>query len=285
MPGQPSMMRTTRRRDRCDESPGAWKRPQRSALGRALTQGPSKQSSWNQRTRSAARAHGHHPVGVGLEAGEREPAEPGVLQPLDVALDVGMGPHGGVEFDRVALLRRCRSPSSGTRGRGTGCAGRRGGGALGGRSAGCRSGSLWSMISEVSSHTAAPSRGSPSWCDGRFPDRLDADGVADGGCDLGIRAGGDEEADVALPAGRQEPLGAPGRVGPHHDRPGDQARIVTDWWPVGDRAGSWAMAASRTLTWSATVLAPALPGRSTPDSASPVASAKQNIGWKPNPPL
>ena len=39
------------------------------------------------------------------------------------------------------------------------------------------------------------------------------------------------------------------------------------------------------VTWSATVLAPALPGRSSPESASPVASAKQNIGWKPNPPL
>src|SRR5579875_388124 len=45
------------------------------------------------------------------------------------------------------------------------------------------------------------------------------------------------------------------------------------------------MARSRTVTWSATVLAPALPGRSTPARVSPVASAKQNIGWKPKPPL
>ena len=34
--------------------PGAWKRPQRKALGCALAQVPSRQSSWNQRTRSAA---------------------------------------------------------------------------------------------------------------------------------------------------------------------------------------------------------------------------------------
>ena len=56
-------------------------------------------------------------------------------------------------------------------------------------------------------------------------------------------------------------------------------------WPVAIVAGSWAIAWSRTFKWSETVLAPALPGRSTPDSTSPVASAKQNIGWKPNPPL
>jgi hypothetical protein len=29
------------------------------------------------------------------------------------------------------------------------------------------------------------------------------------------------------------------------------------------------------------VLAPALPGRSSPEGTEPVASAKQNIGWKP----
>ena len=53
MPGQPSMMRTIRWRDRWMSRPGAWKMPQRRALGRALRHSPSKQSSWNQRTRSA----------------------------------------------------------------------------------------------------------------------------------------------------------------------------------------------------------------------------------------
>lgn len=54
--GQPSMMRTTRRRARWTSRPGAWKMPQRSAFGRASVQDPSKHSSWNQRTRSAASA-------------------------------------------------------------------------------------------------------------------------------------------------------------------------------------------------------------------------------------
>ena len=105
-------------------------------------------------------------------------------------------------------------------------------------------------------------------------------------CHLGIRPGGDEEGDVAGPAGGQEPVGAAGRVGPDHD--GSRGQLGSSPHPVAGRRltrGSWAMAASRTVTWSATVLAPALPGRRKPDSTSPVASAKQNIGWKPEPAL
>ena len=45
------------------------------------------------------------------------------------------------------------------------------------------------------------------------------------------------------------------------------------------------MASSNTSRLSAASLAAALPGRSRAASASPVASAKQNIGWNPNPPL
>ncbi len=45
------------------------------------------------------------------------------------------------------------------------------------------------------------------------------------------------------------------------------------------------MAASTTASWSAPEFAAALPGRSIPASASPEWSAKQNIGWKPYPPL
>ena len=46
---------------------------------------------------------GHQPVGVRLEAGEGKPAEPGLLQPADVAFDMGVGPHGDGEVDRVSL--------------------------------------------------------------------------------------------------------------------------------------------------------------------------------------
>ena len=45
------------------------------------------------------------------------------------------------------------------------------------------------------------------------------------------------------------------------------------------------MASSNTSRLSAASLAAALPGRSRAARASPVASAKQNIGWNPNPPL
>ena len=96
------------------QSTGAWKNDQRSAFGRDLASAPSRQSSWNQRTRSAARATTEEPVPVGLELGEGEPQEPRVLQPRDVLLDVGVGAHGR----RARPGRRpgrCRSPSSGTR--------------------------------------------------------------------------------------------------------------------------------------------------------------------------
>ena len=36
---------------------------------------------------------------MGLEAGEGGPAEAGVLQTLDVPLDMGVSPHGGIRFD------------------------------------------------------------------------------------------------------------------------------------------------------------------------------------------
>ena len=42
--------------------------------------------------------------------------------------------------------------------------------------------------------------------------------------------------------------------------------------------GSWARAASSTAMWSVAVLDPALPGRSTPASASLVASRKHSKG-------
>ena len=54
--------------------------------------------------------HGRHPVGVRLKVAEGEAAEPGVLQPLDVVLDVGMCPHDDVEADRVTGLVGVEAP-------------------------------------------------------------------------------------------------------------------------------------------------------------------------------
>lgn len=49
-------------------------------------------------------------------------------------------------------------------------------------------------------------------------------------------------------------------------------------WRWLGSTGSWASAASKTLTWSVAVLEPALPGRSSPASASPVASRQAGSG-------
>jgi hypothetical protein len=46
-------------------------------------------------------------------------------------------------------------------------------------------------------------------------------------------------------------------------------------------SGIWAMASLSTRRWSVTVLEPAMPGRSSPDSASRLPSRKQNSGWWP----
>ncbi len=73
--------------------------------------------------------------------------------------------------------------------------------------------------------------------EGMQPHLFDPDGVEDGGRDLGIRSGGDEEADVAGPAGRKEVLGASGRVGPYDDVPVDQLGIVTDMVSTSDVGG------------------------------------------------
>ena len=229
--------------------------------------------------------HGHHPGGVGLEAGEGKPGEPRVLQSLDVLFDVGVGPHGGVEFDRVPVLVGVEAPVAEVEG---------------GEEA-----ALGSGVQRLPADDAAECHGqlvvvdqrgqlahrrpvsrSPSWV--RAGSQTSSTPMASKMAAViwAIGAGADEEADVALPTGGQEPLGATRRVGPHDDGSVDHDRdVVTRVVTGGDSAGSWAMAASRTVTWSATVFAPALPGRSIAASISPVGSAKQNIGWKPKPAL
>src|ERR1035441_3166457 len=52
--GQPSRMCTMCWRAVHTSRPGAWRKPQRSALGRAFLQYPSRHKSWNQRTRQEA---------------------------------------------------------------------------------------------------------------------------------------------------------------------------------------------------------------------------------------
>jgi hypothetical protein len=47
---------------------------------------------------------GRHPVRVGFLVRKGEGQKPRLLQALNVQLDVGMGPHGLVELDRLAVL-------------------------------------------------------------------------------------------------------------------------------------------------------------------------------------
>jgi hypothetical protein len=73
-------------------------------------------------------------------------------------------------------------------------------------------------------------------------DRLqpDALGVRDRLVDPGIRAGGDEEADVALPARGEEPGRAAGRIGAHDEGAQGEFGIVTLSVADGDLSGELA---------------------------------------------
>ena len=129
------------------------------------------------------------------------------------------------------------------------------------------------VTSAVSSTTARPRAVSPSWVTAGVPDALRCPMAAKMAAVIWAFGRHDDgEADVALPAAPHEVLGAPRRVGADRRRP---LRRATGRRRCGgrarSRAGSWAIASSRTTRWSATVLAPALPGRSIPASASPVA--------------
>jgi len=134
--GQPSMMRTMSCRDLWTSLPGAWNRPQRKRLRAGVDPGaveaeqleprpgprpwPRSSSSWRC-----------------LEVGERHPAETGVLQPLDVLLDVGMAAHGGIQLHRGFPRIGVEAPVAELETRKQACAEAPGGGAPAGRSAGC----------------------------------------------------------------------------------------------------------------------------------------------------
>ncbi len=57
------------------------------------------------------------------------------------------------------------------------------------------------------------------------------------------------------------------------------------WWPARKGGGKAAMAWSGSCGWSPTLGEAALPGRSLAPRVSPVAAKQQNRGWKPEPAL
>ena len=107
--------------------------------------------------------------------------------------------------------------------------------------------------------------GRPVRGEGRHPP--DAAGADDGGGDRFGKRMPHDEADAARPAVLQEGMGAPGGI-----RPGDDLLLRRG------STGNWARAASSTVTWSAAVPEPALPGRKIPAKGSPVASRNASKG-------
>jgi len=205
-----------------------------------------------------------------------------VLQAGDVLLDVGVSPHGRIELGRgpggvgveapVAELEARKEAALGT--------------GVQRLSPDDEPGASRQLVildqrRQLAHRRAVAQR--PVLAEYGLPDGFEP--VEDGRGDLGIRARSDEEGDVSRRAGGKDPLRAAGRVGSHEDRAHDCLCCIAGPMSTAIPSGSWATAQSSTATWSATVLAPALPDRSSPASVSPVASAKQNIGWKPNPPL
>lgn len=111
---------------------------------------------------SVGETHDGQPGSVGVDVGEREPTGTGVLQPFDIVLDMGVGPHVGVQVDGVtgsvgvvALVAEHRRGEQGLLR--PGCNGSR------------RTisrvpvGQPDRSTRSVSSATAAPGRSSPSW--------------------------------------------------------------------------------------------------------------------------
>ena len=126
-----------------------------------------------------------HPGAVRLEVGEGEGQEPRVLQALDVLLDVRVGAHGLVEFDRVAVLVGVVAPvavlelgEQAVLGAGVQrLAAHDEPGALG----------PLAQVDELGQlGHRRPFAGAPVLVQRRLPDLLEADGVEDRAVDLGI---------------------------------------------------------------------------------------------------
>ena len=225
--GQPSMMRTMRLRARCTSRPGAWKIPHRSAFGLASRQVPSKQRSWNHRTRSADKATAQ-PVGVVFEAREGEPVETGVLQATDVLFDVGMGAHHDVELAGVSVLVGVEAPVAVLEG-GEEAALGAGMERLASDDEPGAVGELRIVDERGELGDCAPVLRLPVLSEGRQPDLLDPDGVEDRRRHLGIAPRRDEEPDVAGPAGGQEAS----------VQPAESARTTTSRWTRSGSSPTW----------------------------------------------
>jgi len=183
---------------------------------------------------------GHHPRRVGVEVREREPAQPGVLQPLDVLFDMRVGSHGGVEVAGVSGLVGVEAPVAELEGGEQAALGAGVQGFAAHDQAGPRRQLVvFDQTGELGDRGVVGAGFAVS-VQGGEPHLGDAFGVEDRCCDLGVRACGDVEPDVAGPARGQEPLGAASGVGSHYDVAFDRHGVVAGSVATADRGGELA---------------------------------------------
>ena len=212
---------------------------------------------------------------------ERERQQPRVLQTRDVLLDMGVGSHEAVEFDRITVLVGVEPPVAVLEAREQAALDTW----MQWLSPDDQPGALWPVgegdeIGELDHRGSFPVLAFLG--DGLVPDLLEPQGVEDCAVYLAIRAAHDTEPDVSVSTGCKRSSWV---------QPAESARMTTGRlteegssprrWPTAICAGNWAIAWSNTTMWSETVLAAALPGRRIPDSASPVQSAETQQWMKP----
>jgi hypothetical protein len=181
----------------------------------------------------SAESDTEEPVAIGLEAGEGETVEPGLLQALDVTLDVGVGAHRDVEVHWVTLNVAVEAPVAKlVAGEETALSP-----GVQGLSSHNQPGSLGHRreIHVVGQFTdAGPSTHVTSLRARGLPETSDVEGLVDSTRDLGIGPRRDEERHVASPTGTKELLGA-ARTVRSRDHPARGPRsVVTRVVSFGD---------------------------------------------------
>jgi hypothetical protein len=209
----------------------------------------------------------------------------GILQALNVLFDMGMCSHGGVQVNRVSSGVGVEAPSVAELETREQAALRT---EVEGLPSNDESGSFGQLVVGDQRGQLAH-RGADPWLallgDGRLPHLVDADGITNGCRHLGIRACRHEEGGVTRPAGGEEPFGAPGRVGPDYDTPGGHTGVVIGSVTRGDGGGQLGDGLVKDGDMVGHGVGARVARTKEPESVSPVASAKQNMGWNPNPPL
>ena len=240
---------------------GAAKSFHRSVLGRACASSLAGRAVGNQRTRSA---ESRRPSSRrrSRRSGEGEPAQSGVLEALDVLFNVGVGADHQIQVTGVAVAVGVEPPVAvSIEGNRLRCAP----GWSGSRRTISRvpSGSLGSLIRTVSSATTVPVSSFTILASADCQTASEAFACRRSLGDLRVLARGTRRSRCCAPDTLRGTLGASGRIGTHDHLTADQAGVVAGPMTDAISTGSWAIAWSSTVTWSATVFAPGVAWRAT----------------------